>query len=840
VTLRPGLRAPLGLAALAVVLFADPLFRGRVLFERDISTVWQGQAESFVRTIQAGSWPLWDPWVAFGHPMLANPNMQVLYPPAWLSLVASAPACYAALAFAHVLFAGLGAAALARRMGAGEGAAFTAGAVFMASGPLLSLVNVWHHLAGASWAPWVLLAAERSITAPSWRSAVVLGVVLAAQMLAGSPDLLAMTGLVVAFWMAAAVLRRARTDGRRLAAMAALAGFVALGGSAGQWVPALAAALESDRASLPEAMRTAWAVHPWSLLETISAVPGTDLPISESVRARLYDGGRPMVHSLYLGLPALALVAAAFAGTASSTRRWWAVVLALAVLYALGTNGPVYGVLTTVAPPLRALRYPSKAMALGALAFAILAGLGFDGWRSETGRWSRRSRLAVGFPLALATLGVSAAAAIFGFRPDLLQRLLLTPDVLGSSLAAALSPAAAKLGVAAALGLVALLVAGRATRNFAAAGVAALAILDLVLAHIGLNPTAPPDFYRYRPPPLEAIRQDDLSRLFVYRYSTAVGARTPGLDVDNPYRIAAYPAGFTLDAGRSLAARLYLLPPVGAVFGVFSSYDPDLLGLYPRPLAALVRHHRESDGTAAYTRLLRLGGVSQVVALHERGLEGLEPIATYPSLLALPIRLFRVKDPLARTYMVSGIRAADDDAALRLLDDPSFDPAREIVVPPSDAAFAGGARPAGSGFRGRSRVAAFRPDRVALECEASEAGFVVLLDTFDAGWSVRVDGVDARLLRANVAFRAVAVGPGQHAIEMVYRPRPALLGIASTVLTLAAVLGALLVGQRRPGSGSPPGLTSAGREPVAAHARREHGSAAEDADDASQNSRGQS
>src|SRR5262249_13811631 len=155
-------------------------------------------------------------------------------------------------------------------------------------------------------------------------------------------------------------------------------------------------------------------------------------------------------------------------------RCLWAIVLALTVLYALGANGPLYGFMTTVVPPLRALRYPSKAMALAALAFALLAGLGVDRWRSQAAGSSGRSRVAVGIPLALATIGVAGAAAILGLRPEWLQSLLLTPDVLGSPLATTLAPAAAKLGAAAALGIVALLLLSRARPERAAAGVAGL------------------------------------------------------------------------------------------------------------------------------------------------------------------------------------------------------------------------------------------------------------------------------------------------------------------------------------------------------------------------------
>ena len=50
------------------------------------------------------------------------------------------------------------------------------------------------------------------------------------------------------------------------------------------------------------------------------------------------------------------------------------------------------------------------------------------------------------------------------------------------------------------------------------------------------------------------------------------------------------------------------------------------------------------------------------------------------------------------------------------------------------------------------------------------AGFVVLNDVWHPWWRVSVDGRPARLLRANVLFRAVAVPKGRHLVRFTFRP----------------------------------------------------------------------
>jgi hypothetical protein len=51
-----------------------------------------------------------------------------------------------------------------------------------------------------------------------------------------------------------------------------------------------------------------------------------------------------------------------------------------------------------------------------------------------------------------------------------------------------------------------------------------------------------------------------------------------------------------------------------------------------------------------------------------------------------------------------------------------------------------------------------------------------------------VDGHEVSLLRADFAFRAVALGPGSHKIKFLYRPFTVILGL---VLSSLALLGAV-------------------------------------------------
>ena len=77
---RSGRLAVVTLILLAIVLFSRAVFRGEAFYERDVHLVWHAQVEAFVRAVGAGSWPVWNPFISFGQPMLANPHTQALYP----------------------------------------------------------------------------------------------------------------------------------------------------------------------------------------------------------------------------------------------------------------------------------------------------------------------------------------------------------------------------------------------------------------------------------------------------------------------------------------------------------------------------------------------------------------------------------------------------------------------------------------------------------------------------------------------------------------------------------------------------------------------------------------
>ena len=57
------------------------------------------------------------------------------------------------------------------------------------------------------------------------------------------------------------------------------------------------------------------------------------------------------------------------------------------------------------------------------------------------------------------------------------------------------------------------------------------------------------------------------------------------------------------------------------------------------------------------------------------------------------------------------------------------------------------------------------PDQVQLKLATKCPGYVVLTDLYYAGWQASIDGKPSEIYRANFAFRAVKIEPGQHSVR---------------------------------------------------------------------------
>lgn len=333
--------------------------------------------------------PLWNSHLMSGIPFAGDPLAALFYPPMELAPLLAERTFFAVLLIGHLVLAGVGAYALARRGARLElGASLFAAVAFMWTPRLIGHLGAGHvtMVLTASWLPWVALGLILAIRENAiW--AAPTGLAFGLAILAGHPQVafyhvlmicaIALGGIV---W---AVAREGDAWSRLLAGLRVVGITVAVGAiGALIGAPMILPALEFTNLSLRD----------------------TGLTVQDrlALTAFLHDLIRvPIQHQDPQELTfAPSLIVLCLAPFAFWRRRWLAAGLLLAVLatvvLALGATTPVLPFLAAHVPGFGYFRGPARIWFVGALALAIMAALGFDAlFEAGQARWLWLPRLAL-------------------------------------------------------------------------------------------------------------------------------------------------------------------------------------------------------------------------------------------------------------------------------------------------------------------------------------------------------------------------------------------------------------------------------------------------------------
>lgn len=144
------------------------------------------------------------------------------------------------------------------------------------------------------------------------------------------------------------------------------------------------------------------------------------------------------------------------------------------------------------------------------------------------------------------------------------------------------------------------------------------------------------------------------------------------------------------------------------------------------------------------------------------------------------------RDVMPRAFLVHAARTVAHDQIIAEITQPTFQPAREVLVsdgPPLHAA----QQPTAS-QADLVTITEYRPERVTLSAELSDTGYLVLADTWYPGWQARVDGQIAPIYHADYIFRAILLGAGKHEIVFEYQSPSFRLGLVISLLSGVAAI----------------------------------------------------
>ncbi|MCA1725592.1 MAG: hypothetical protein LC748_15340, partial [Thermomicrobia bacterium] len=527
----PGVRGEVGMVGLLTIIFL--LFFWRLLFEPgvaipngggDFNSFYYPLSAFAAHQIQAGHFPLWNPYLYAGAPFAADYQAGALYPPNLLVWAVARPFTYGvfeALAIFHVWWASVTMYGFTRTIGLRRASALIAGITFAYGGFMTAQIGHAPMVAVAAWLPAILAALYRARNGSiGWTVIAGLGLTMAT--LAGHPQvLLYVVTAVLAYGLflawpnrpvtatdedgaalvpATPLMRPRRVDrwpalrtdplarhwanaGARLVIMLV----IAVGLSAPLLLPAEQLSRRSVRAGIGYENATQFSVQPVALLQLVLPKVFGDNPTnywSSFASGEIWG---------YAGVAALVLAVIGVLWRPNGARGQKLLFVALggiALLGALGPFTPLHGWLYGFVPGYDRIRAAGRLLLLYDLAVAILAAFGLNAlldWialRRPTdaafGVMLRQVRRGLGIIIAVLALGIIPLFYGLILQQDTpVNRPVIAVDGLNLLLlillgALALVWAVERRGIG-----------SRAVATLATA----LIVLDLFSATIGFNPT---------------------------------------------------------------------------------------------------------------------------------------------------------------------------------------------------------------------------------------------------------------------------------------------------------------------------------------------------------------
>ncbi len=745
------LRSPLLLVLVCPFILLAPVWlTGKALY-------WGTPSSQFIpwwwqawQTLRSGEWPLWNPLVGMGAPLLANYQSALFYPPTWIYFGLAAIGGLSLMAWgqsllvaAHLAWAGWGMVLLLRRMRLGELAQTIGGLAFSLSGYLVARAHFLSINAAVSWLPWILLAAYELAVDPKAKRAVLkLAVFLALQWLAGHAQISWYTLILVFAWTTFWAWQSRGRDfiGRSLAYFAG-AGLLAFALSAVQLIPTAEYLFQSQRAMQVElGAAMAYSLWPWRFIGLLA--PNF---FGNPAHGNYFGYGNYWEDAIYIGLIPLGLALAALWNARKKNKArplviFLGALILVSFFLALGDHTPLFPWLYQHMPSFAMFQGPTRFSIWAILALSLLAALAAESWRRPQGRSLYWAHLAVAATAAI-LLGIGIAAGLNGT-----SILHIHSTFIFATLRAAVIGTAVTF-----LNLYSPTRRQRSRRWIWA--VCLLLAADLLHAGWGLNPAGTPELYR-----------DDTSLHAALRADLGGGRLYLSQSDEQELK---YGKLFRFDTFFSEDPRIIratLLPNINLLDGIPSvnNFDPLLPGRYRMWMDVVAQANPQIQ-----EKMLASMDVSVIEHLipTEGASVSFDPVESLPR---------------AR-WVNCALAVADAQQALHEVSSGNIDPSRESAVEMPDS------QPeelCGSGELGSVEIVLASANRVRVSVDAPGGGWLILADTWFPGWQAIANGKQLPIYPALSVLRAVPLPPGHYDLEFVYKPLSFSLGLLLTLLGL--------------------------------------------------------
>lgn len=751
----------------AVLLLYSPLVVGRVFVPQDFLTLiypWKAAAvevgaqnpdlldiptfffpiDCFInKSLKQGDVPLWDPQIFLGHPIFANGQSALFYPPKLLLHRIFAPEIARSLSiFLHTLAAVILMFLFLELRGFRPQASRLGAVVWALNAHVASWAVFDHIMIMATHVPLMLWSFENGRRGRLW-GWPLLGVAGAACLHSGHLQIAFYSGVILMAYALFSFCSRPVLSHFLailgsgvlvvlLSAPTLLPFLELLGNSARrdwQWEQ-----IQGMSSSLPALLATM--IHPDILGNPttgfmVNRVP-TNLIFSEFAT---YFGALPLLLVLGLGWRPNSCL------SKKETIYWWGFGL-LMLLFACAS--PLYWVFTKVMTPL-AKAIPGRSLLAFCFCPALLSASALHNYLEDEDDSSRPGGgAAVAGLLALLVCGWLSVAAMLTVAPNTVlgwlrpyfgpAHLKLPPydpdptlyqtallDGLWNNYV--LNPQLA----AVVLGLAFLLWTGRRwSKENLAGAVVVITFFELALFFWGYTPTAPRDRVLPTTPAIEMLQEQE-GHFRIEKYSAGF------YDLLTPY-------GLSVVTGYDSVIQ-------APVFEAFRLTDPEKV-VNQRFIALRDFHHPFFDH--AGLKFLMVGPKTPSIP------------QDWTRAFEQEVTLYENPSTLPRVYLAHQVEVIEElQPTIERLAAPDFEAGRRVILREPLETDLG---------QGRAEISSYTPDRVTVNVESEGRAVLVLNDAHYQGWRATVAGRPTTIHRANGVFRAVAVPDGESVVEFSFEP----------------------------------------------------------------------
>ncbi|MDQ2783986.1 MAG: acyltransferase family protein [Chloroflexota bacterium] len=683
--------------------------------------------------------PLWNPDSFLGQPFFANGQNSLLYPPRILLAVLVPPnRVHDLLLLSHMLLGGVAMYFLLARQRLAFAAALFGAVAWMLNSFMLVWMALETYLVIEAWLPVAFLLVAAVVYRRSWPAAVGLGVVMALMFWGGSTLFVEVTAITIGAYAAYLLLRPVWASRRRHGLTAAAARIarkcLPFGASAILFLGLIAVQ------ALPTVELTATTTRVAYSLEQLTAPGGMHVVLADLgsfFLPRRYPMTEIYHHLLFLGTPTalLALIGLFRRRPLARYARWLAIIVLL-----LGLGTPLAAIPYHLVPGFSNM-FLGRLMFLFAFGVAILSAFGLDlviRRGARVPRWLYRSIPFVGSAITWSSRFIRSRV-----------------------------PRRTFAGVVSALLI----------------GIVVLQMYDLSSDVNRHQPSDPAYLYPKTPIIQQLAQQGDVRIMPIIPFFYASDAmmfdmqRIGGYDSLVPARTINLE---TVVGSGDTVQQVYNQPVDGPFTEIFQV--PHVQVRYAQRLGITdILTAPTIDPNPWWTASVQLAHLDLAYA----GPDGYD---------------YTVRDTMPESYLVGQCEQADSpfNALQRFTDLTAFDPTQSVIVEagsrpvnaPPCAPVAGA--PSYEAV-GRARITHRDLNTLTLDVNASRDSWLVVLDSWDAGWKATVDGKPVQVLPGNYAFRTLPVTAGRHTVQMQYLPRSFVVGRDITEATLSVTGIAIVV-----------------------------------------------